>query len=168
MFVVLVSDEVRNCSCKYPSQTDKIMHASSANSVTGQKRQIDNYTNGLEDDIPWINFKQNINSNSQLKISRHQFPFRPRYAMTSNIVQGKTIEHMLLDLRHDPFAHGQLHVSCSRVPQASQHRVLTFRERIINNRAQTVNVVDETCKAMIRSVKKYITITTILACPCVF
>lgn len=113
-------------------------------SMTNKYITVYNYTTGLEDDIPRINFKQNINSKSPLKISRHQFPLRPRYAMTSNIVQGKTIQHMLLDLRHDPFAHGQLHVACSRVPQASQLRVLTYRERIINNRARTVNVVDET------------------------
>ena len=114
-------------------------------SMTNKYITVYNYTTGLEDDIPRINFKQNINSKSPLKISRHQFPLHPRYAMTSNIVQGKTIQHMLLDLRHDPFAHGQLHVACSRVPQPSQLRVLTYRERIINNnRARTVNVVDET------------------------
>ena len=113
-------------------------------SMTNKYITVYNYTTGLEDDIPWINFKQNMNSKSPLKISRHQFPLRPRYAMASNIVQGKTIQHMLLDLRHDPFAHGKLHVAYSRVPQASQLRVLTYRERIINNRARTVNVVDET------------------------
>ena len=112
-------------------------------SMTNKYITVYNYTTGLEDDIPWINFKQNINSKSPLKISRHQFPLRPRYAMTSNIVQGKTIQHMLLDLRHDRFAHGQLHVSCSHVPQASQLCVLTYRERIINNRARTVNVVNK-------------------------
>lgn len=102
---------------------------------------VHNYTTSLQDDIPRISFRHTINSKSPLKIQRIQFPLRPRYAMTSNIVQGKTIEHMLLDLRHDPFAHGQLHVSCSRVPQASQIRVLTVKERIINNRARTLNVI---------------------------
>ena len=61
--------------------------------------------------------------------------------MTSNIVQGKTIQRMLLDLCNDPFAHGQLHVSCSRVPQASGLRALTSSDRIINNRARTLNVI---------------------------
>jgi hypothetical protein len=115
-------------------------------SMTDKYITVYNYTTGLEDEIPRICFIQHIkNSKSPLKISRRQFPLRPRYSMTSNIVQGKTIEHMLLDLRHDPFAHGQeLHVSCSRVPQASQLCVLTFKEHIINNRARTLNVVNET------------------------
>jgi hypothetical protein len=113
-------------------------------SMTDKYITVYNYTTGLEDEIPRICFIQHINSKSPLKISRRQFPLRPRYSMTSNIVQGKTIEHMLLDLRHDPFANGQLHVSCSRVPQASQLRVLTFKEHIINNRARTLNVVNKT------------------------
>ena len=101
-----------------------------------------NNTTGLQDNIPRISFQHTINSKkSPPKIQRIQFPLRPHYAMTSNIVQGKTIEHMLLDLRHCPFADGQLHVLCSRVPKASQIRVLTVKERIINNRARTLNVI---------------------------
>lgn len=100
-----------------------------------------NYSTGEEDDIPRISFEHTVNSKSPIKILRQQFPLRPRYAMTSNIVQGKTIQRMLLDLRYDPFAHGQLHVSCSRVPQASGLRVLTSADRIINNRARTLNIV---------------------------
>jgi hypothetical protein len=102
---------------------------------------VHNYTTGVEDDIPRICFDHTINSKSPVKMRRVQFPLRPRYAMTSNIVQGKTIMRMLLDLQYDPFAHGQLHVSCSRVPQASQIRVLIENERIIHNRARTLNVV---------------------------
>jgi PIF1-like helicase len=74
---------------------------------------VHNYTTGVQDDIPRISFDHTINSKSPVKMRRAQFPLRPRYVMTSNIVQGKTIKCMLLDLQYDPFAHGQLHVSCS-------------------------------------------------------
>ena len=87
---------------------------------------VHNYTTGVEDDIPRISFEHTINSKSPIKMRRVQFPLRPRYAMTSNVIQGKTIKRMLLDLQYDPFAHGQLHVSCSRVPQASQKSNVSY------------------------------------------
>jgi hypothetical protein len=102
---------------------------------------VHNYTTGVEDDILRISFKHTTNSKSPIKMRGAQFSRCPWYAMTSNIVQGKTIKRMLLDLQYDPVAHGQLHVSCSQVPQASQIRYLTESQRIIHNRAQTLNVV---------------------------
>jgi hypothetical protein len=100
-----------------------------------------NYTTGELDDIPRINFQEAIVKNSPLMLNRKQFPLRPRYSMTTNMCQGKNITRLLLDLRHDPFAHGQLHVGCSRVNNSKCIRALTLPERIFNNRARTVNVV---------------------------
>ena len=61
--------------------------------------------------------------------------------MTTNKSQGKDILRALLDLRHDPFAHGQLHVGSSRVQGSINVRVVCLPERIFDNRARTINVV---------------------------
>ena len=121
----------------------KLIHGTEVRVLSISNRLITvlNYKTLEEDDIPRINFTHTITPNSPIKILRRQFPLRPRYAVTSNAVQGKTIQRVLLDLCQDPFAHGQLHVSCTRVPTASAIRALCHKERIINGRARTINVV---------------------------
>jgi hypothetical protein len=53
-------------------------------------------------------------------IERRQFPLRLAYATTFNSCQGLTLDRVVLDLRTDVFAHGQLYTrvrnrySCER------------------------------------------------------
>ena len=49
------------------------------------------------------------------KFSRRQFPVRPAFAMSMNKSQGQTLARMGLFLPSDPFGHGQVYVSFSRV-----------------------------------------------------
>ena len=52
---------------------------------------------------------------SGFTISRKQLPLRLAYATTFNGCQGLTLTRSVLDLRIDPFAHGQLYTALSRV-----------------------------------------------------
>ncbi|KAG2071988.1 hypothetical protein BDR04DRAFT_1051958, partial [Suillus decipiens] len=64
--------------------------------------------------IPRINFAFHPNRSSWT-VNRKQFPLRPAYATTFNGCQGLTLARTVLDLRTDPFAHGQLYTALSRV-----------------------------------------------------
>ena len=44
-----------------------------------------------------------------------QYPLRLAYCMTYNKGQGQTLEKVLLDITHAPFAHGHLYVAISRI-----------------------------------------------------
>lgn len=125
------------------NRTRKLMNGTVVRVVAVSSRLITvwNYTTGEFDDIPRISFVHEINRRTPVKILRRQFPLRPRYAITANLCQGKTIWRLLLDLRVDPFAHGQLHVALSRAPSSRNIRVLTMKTRIFERRARTVNVV---------------------------
>jgi hypothetical protein len=125
------------------SRSRKLMNGTVVRIISFNNHYITvfNYTTSQIDDIPRINFTHEIAQKNPIKILRKQYPLRLRYAMTSNLCQGKTINHMLLDLRIDPFAHGQLHVSCSRVPTSDCLRILTVSSRIICGHVRTVNVV---------------------------
>ena len=46
---------------------------------------------------------------------RQQFPVRLAYAMTINKAQGQSLSKVGIDLRQQPFAHGQLYVALSTV-----------------------------------------------------
>ena len=48
-------------------------------------------------------------------VIRKQFPLRLAYATTFNSCQGLTLAKTAVDLRIDPFAHGQLYTALSRV-----------------------------------------------------
>lgn len=91
--------------------------------------------------IPKIYFEANI-PGSKMTVSRFQFPLCARYAMTDHAVQGKTLRKVLLDLRQQPFCHGQLHVAVSRVRKGSHIRALSLPENITKEgRTVVVNVV---------------------------
>ena len=44
-----------------------------------------------------------------------QLPLVHAWALTVNRSQGQTLNKILIDLRHAPFAHGQAYVAISRV-----------------------------------------------------
>ncbi|KAG2348131.1 hypothetical protein BDR05DRAFT_957769 [Suillus weaverae] len=64
--------------------------------------------------LPRITFAFNL-ACSSWTVNRKQFPLHPAYATTFNGSQGLTLEKMVLDLRTDSFAHGQLYTALSRV-----------------------------------------------------
>ena len=55
------------------------------------------------------------NEMADLHFRRTQFPLRPAFAMTSNKVQGQTLEKVGISLVRQFFTHGQLYVAMSRV-----------------------------------------------------
>ena len=59
-----------------------------------------------------------------LRFRRRQFPIRPAFAMTINKCQGQTFKNIGIYLNEPVFAHGQLYVAFSRVPNFSALRVL--------------------------------------------
>jgi len=54
---------------------------------------------------------------------RTQFPLRLAYCMTYNKSQSQTLDKVLLDATEEPFAHGHLYVSLSRVRSANNIRL---------------------------------------------
>lgn len=55
---------------------------------------------------------------------RRQFPIRLAYAMTINKAQGQSLSHVGIDLRVQPFSHGQLYVALSRTTNAENVSLL--------------------------------------------
>jgi hypothetical protein len=49
-----------------------------------------------------------------MNFTRRQFPVRLAYAMSCQKSQGQTLHRVVMDTRHEPFAHGTAYVSCSR------------------------------------------------------
>ena len=49
-----------------------------------------------------------------MNFTRRQFPVRLAYAMSCQKSQGQTLHRVVMDTRHEPFAHGTAYVSCSQ------------------------------------------------------
>ena len=62
--------------------------------------------------------------NQPIRFTRTQFPVKLAYAMTINKSQGKTLQHVGIDLTSDTFAHGQLYVALSRGTNVDDIHVL--------------------------------------------
>ena len=75
---------------------------------------------------------------SDWTVTRKQFPLRLSYATTFNGCQGLTLDRSVLDLRVDPFAHGQLYTALSRVT-CRRNTITLFSES--NEEKSTANVV---------------------------
>ena len=60
--------------------------------------------------IPRINFNLELHKQKCI-ILRKQFPIRASYAKTYNRCQGSTYDKCAIDLREEPFSHGQLLVT---------------------------------------------------------
>ena len=75
-------------------------------------------------------------------MKRKQFPVRSCYVKSINRAQGATLRRCGLDLRQDPFAHGQLSVGLSRNQTRHDILILTTPERLTaEGFATTLNVV---------------------------
>ena len=68
--------------------------------------------------IPWITVAP---SDTELPFTLrwHQFPLRPCFAMSTNKVQGQTLDFVGIYLPDNVFTHGQFYVAFSRVRRAS-------------------------------------------------
>ena len=88
--------------------------------------------------IPRINFTITLRRKG-FSIMRKQFPLRPGYAKTINRSQGLTLNREGLDLREEPFYHGQLFVALSRVRSSKDIIILTTKDNL--NPFCTKNVV---------------------------
>ena len=74
---------------------------------------------------------------------RKQLPVRLAYAMTVHKVQGRTMSCAAVDLRNDPFAHGQLYVALGRCRTSDSILVVTQPHRQTPDGPATVNVVHQ-------------------------
>ena len=90
--------------------------------------------------IPRITFMVRLPKTS-LTFTRRQYPLRLAYAVTVNKSQGQTLSMSVVDLRTDPFAHGQLYVALSRVKCRKDILVLSSPEDVHQRTAHTTNVV---------------------------
>jgi len=80
------------------------------------------------------------------QMCRTQFPLRLAYCTTVNKSQGQEYDTVLIDLRQQPFAHGQLYVALSRVKYADKVTVLinerqTRRTDIADLHAMLYNII---------------------------
>ena len=71
-------------------------------------------------------------------LSRHQFPVKLAFCMTINKSQGQTFEFVGIDLRTEPFAHGQLYVAISRTRGYENFKILLHPE---NKSKKVKNIV---------------------------
>ena len=75
-------------------------------------------------------------------MTRRQYPLRPAYACTINGGQGSTLRRAVLDLRRNPFAHGQLYVALSRVRRREDLKILVQQGQATEHgHALTKNIV---------------------------
>ena len=110
------------------SIADKLANNTAVEVVKATKRVVvvRNLNTGRIHAIPRIMQERKV-SGTCMTIKRKQFPLRLRYAMTINKSQGQTLNRVALDLREQPFSHGQLYVALSRVPLRSLLRIFATR-----------------------------------------
>jgi hypothetical protein len=70
-------------------------------------------------------------------LKHRQFPVQLVFAMTINRSQGQSVQHVVVDLRTPPFAHGQLYIAFSCITASNNIKVLLLLDTPI----QTTNVV---------------------------
>lgn len=80
--------------------------------------------------VPRVMFEDRVGKTG-MSSQRHQFPLRVAIGMTVNKSQRQTLATVGLDLRDDPFAHGQLYVALSRARGRQCIRCLVPPERVI-------------------------------------
>jgi len=90
--------------------------------------------------IPRITFQMRVPKTS-LTFTRRQYPLRAAYAITVNKSQGQTLSNAILDLRTEPFSHGQLYVALSRVKSRQCITILASPSDVRGGSAHTRNVV---------------------------
>ncbi len=88
--------------------------------------------------IPRITLSPSIHGvQFTIHLKRRQFPVQLAFAMTINWSQGQSVEHVRVNLRTPPFAHGQLYIAFSHVTASNNIRVLLPSDTPM----QTTNIV---------------------------
>ena len=90
--------------------------------------------------IPRIRFEFKIFNESSFKMIRIQFPLRLAYCMTYNKSQGQTLNKVLLDTVHSPFAHGHLYVALSRITSYKNIRIYCLVDNIFDGKPNVASV----------------------------
>ena len=90
--------------------------------------------------IPRIRFQFKIFNDSSFKMTRVQFPLRLAYCMTYNKSQGQTLQKVLLDTVHSPFAHGHLYVALSRVTDYKNIMIYCSEETLFDGKPNVASV----------------------------
>jgi hypothetical protein len=98
-------------------------------------RQLNGLTTLRNFCLPRINFEFRP-PNTNFTVRRKQFPLRLAYATTFNSCQGMTLDKVVIDLRTEVFAHGQLYTALSRIRNKDDARILMPTDRVM-----TKNVV---------------------------
>lgn len=89
-----------------------------------------------EHSIPRISFKFK-SPFAAYEVLRVQFPLRLAYASTFNSCLGLTLDKIVLDLRQDVFAHGQLYTAITRIRRRCDGRIFVPTPKL----ALTRNIV---------------------------
>jgi hypothetical protein len=87
-----------------------------------------------------IRFKFRLKYGQSYQMIRTQFPLRLAYCMTYNKSQSQTLDKVLLDCTEQPFAHGHLYVSLSRVRNADN--IMLFIKKMIQEHDCSINDED--------------------------
>jgi hypothetical protein len=90
--------------------------------------------------IPRIRFQFKIFNESSFEMTRIQFPLRLAYCMTYNKSQGQTLQKVLLDTVHSPFAHGHLYVALSRVTNYANIRIYCSENNLFDGKPNVCSV----------------------------
>ncbi len=90
--------------------------------------------------IPRIRFEFKIFNDSSFKMIRIQFPLRLAYCMTYNKSQGQTLQKVLLDTVHPPFAHGHLYVALSRITYYANIRIFCSLSNVCDGEPDVASV----------------------------
>ena len=90
--------------------------------------------------IPRIRFKFNLFNADSFTMIRLQFPLRLAYCMTYNKSQGQTLNKVLLDIVHSPFAHGHLYVALSRITDYQNIRIYCAEHNLFDNYPSVASV----------------------------
>ena len=90
--------------------------------------------------LPRVTFKVQP-ANLPVEVLRHQIPLRLAWASTVHRVQGDDLERIVVDLRDDYFAHGQLYVACSRGHDREQTWFLVPQNDLHDDHFEVTNVV---------------------------
>ena len=115
--------------------------------------------------LPRIKFKFRLKYGQSYQMIRTQFPLRLAYCMTYNKSQSQTLKKVLLDATEEPFAHGHLYVSLSRVTDANNIRLYIKKEQThewgefdpVTNQQKLIPVVKNVIypKAILHSINRH-------------
>lgn len=110
----------RNISTRFRmcNGTPAIVTNCSPDVVTIRRIEADG---SLSDEIDIVRYpferKADATNKKGFKFNRFQFPIKPAYALTIHKSQGQTVNKMGLLLNSNPFTHGQLYTSMTRVTE---------------------------------------------------